>query len=165
MPELESVLAAYRRFPGEVQSLMLSTLNADGSPHASYAPFIVDEQYRFFIFTSGLSRHTQNLQTNGKASILLIVDESKTVQIFARQRLSYDCTAQLVAKDNTGWTQLCDRFQQRFGNIIEMLRSLPDFRIFQLTPYDGRFVMGFGAAYQVDPDHLENLIPEPKRNS
>ncbi|MEL7331289.1 MAG: HugZ family protein, partial [Cyanobacteria bacterium J06560_2] len=34
----------------------------------------------------------------------------------------------------------------------------PDFRIFQLTPHTGRFVMGFGAAYSVDPDDLTKLI-------
>ncbi|WP_346290612.1 HugZ family protein [Sphaerothrix gracilis] len=162
MSQIESVLEAYQRFPSEVQSLMLSTLNLDGSPHASYAPFVMNQQHRFFIFTSGLSSHTQNLETNGKASILLIADESKTPQIFARQRLSYDCTAELLPKDNAAWTQVCDRFQQRFGTIIEMLRSLPDFRIFQLTPSGGSFIMGFGAAYQVDPDNLDSLLPAQK---
>ncbi|NJL87636.1 MAG: HugZ family protein [Leptolyngbyaceae cyanobacterium SM1_1_3] len=159
MSQLESVLAAYQRFPSEVQSLMLSTLNADGSPHASYAPFIVNEQHCFFVFTSGLSSHTQNLAERTQASVLLIADESQTSQIFARQRLSYHCTAELLPKDNSRWTQICDRFQQRFGNIIEMLRSLPDFCIFQLTPFGGSFIMGFGAAYEVDPDNLDNLIP------
>ena len=36
-------------------------------------------------------------------------------------------------------------------------RALPDFRIFQLTPRDGRFVIGFGAAYQISGDNLSQL--------
>ena len=42
-----------------------------------------------------------------------------------------------------------------------MLRQLADFQIFRLTPYAGRFIMGFGAAYDVNPDDFKQLIPKP----
>ncbi|MEO1378228.1 MAG: HugZ family protein, partial [Cyanobacteria bacterium J06635_10] len=35
---------------------------------------------------------------------------------------------------------------------------LADFRIFKLTPYNGRFVIGFGAAYHISGDNLDKLI-------
>jgi heme iron utilization protein len=38
------------------------------------------------------------------------------------------------------------------------MKSLADFRIFKLRPYSGRFVVGFGAAYAIDPNDLGQLI-------
>jgi putative heme iron utilization protein len=113
----------------------------------------------FYIFVSGLSNHTQNLKSTGKAGILLIEDEGQTQQIFARQRLMYDCSVDLIDRHDPQWTTWADQFKVRFGNLIDMLRQLPDFQIFRLTPQSGRFVVGFGAAYEVDASDLNRLIP------
>jgi len=41
-----------------------------------------------------------------------------------------------------------------------MLRSLADFQILRLRPLGGRFILGFGAAYEVDSQDLSQLRPE-----
>lgn len=160
--KLAVAIATYQAFldPQQtgLQSLMLATVGTDGRPNASYAPFIRDEAYRFYIYVSGLSTHTQNLHANPQTSILLMEDEAQARQIFARTRLSYDCTAQLIDREEPSWAGLVDGFAARFGPVVEMLRELPDFRIFQLTPVSGRFVMGFGAAYEVDVSDPSRLI-------
>ena len=162
MASFADVQTAYLQFPERVQSLMLSTIAVDGQPHASYAPFIMDGDRTFYIFVSGLSTHTQNLKTTAKAGLLLIEDEAQASQIFARQRLMYDCTVELIERHNPQWTTWVDHFANRFGNLITMLRQLPDFQMFRLTPQTGRFVVGFGAAYEVDPSNLDRLIPTEK---
>jgi hypothetical protein len=141
---------------------MLSTVNGTGQPQASYAPYVMDGDYQIYIFTSGLSAHTANLQTTGLASILLIEDEAAAPQVFARQRITYDCRASLLPRGTDHWEAIADRFEQRFGEIIPMLRSLDDFQIFCLSPQAGRFVMGFGAAYAVDPENLSQLVGPPQ---
>jgi hypothetical protein len=123
---------------------------------------VIDDRHQIYIFTSGLSAHTDNLHATGLASVLLIEDESAAPQVFARQRISYDCRATLLPRGNPSWEAIADRFEQRFGEIISMLRSLEDFQIFCLSPQGGRFVMGFGAAYAVDPQHLGQLIGPPQ---
>lgn len=138
---------------------MLSTVTADGQPQASYTPFVMEGDRTFYIFVSGLSSHTQNLKTTAKAGILLIEDEAQTNQIFARRRLMYDCSVKLIDRHDPQWATWADKFKARFGNLIDMLRQLPDFQIFQLTPQSGRFVVGFGAAYEVDTTDLTRLIP------
>lgn len=158
MPQFEAVLAAYQAFPSQKQSLMLSTVNLEGTPNASYTPFVMDEARNLYIYVSGLSAHTQNLHNTGKASVLLIDDESETQQIFARRRLTYDCSAQPLEPGSPECDRIADQFEARFGNIIQMFRQLADFQIFKLTPYGGRFVVGFGAAYEIDPDDLSQLI-------
>lgn len=159
MTSFSEVQSAYVDFPNRVQSLMLSTVTPTGQPQASYTPFVMESDRVFYIFVSGLSSHTKNLQVTAKAGILLIEDEAEAQQIFARQRLMYDCTAALVDRHDPQWTNWADKFKARFGNIIDMLRQLPDFQIFRLTPQSGRFVVGFGAAYEVDPSDLNRLLP------
>lgn len=162
MPSFESVLAAYQGLPTRVHSLMLSTVDGEGAPQASYAPYVMDDDYQLYIFTSGLSAHTQNLQKTGLASVLLIEDEAEAGQIFARQRITYGCQARLLPRGTAAWEAIADRFEQRFGEIIVMLRSLDDFQIFCLSPQSGRFVMGFGAAYAIDAQNLSQLVGPPQ---
>lgn len=139
---------------------MLSTVGADGTPHASYAPYVMDQAHRLYIFTSGLSAHTRNLLTTHKAGVLIIEDEAATQQIFARQRITYDCRAELVERQSDDWEARANAFEQRFGDIIQMLRPLGDFQIFRLAPQSGRFIMGFGAAYEVNTEDLSQLVPK-----
>lgn len=154
----KKLLQTYQAFPGQFGSIMLGTVSAEGLPQASYAPCVVDDERNIYIFVSGLSAHTQNLSATGKASALFIEDESKTTQIFARKRLSYDCTGSLLPRGSEQWDAIAQQFSERFGNIIKIMIDLPDFRIFQLKPQGGRFVMGFGAAYDIDPSNLDQLI-------
>jgi heme iron utilization protein len=159
MSPIEKAQAAYQIFVNRFQSAILSTISADGIPNASYAPFVRDDDRNFYVYVSGLATHTQNLASNPKVSILLIEDEANTEQIFARTRLSFECTAKELERESELWTNIADRFSDRFGEIIENLRGLADFRIFQLTPYEGRFVMGFGAIYPIEGDNLDRLVP------
>ncbi|MBR8837050.1 MAG: pyridoxamine 5'-phosphate oxidase family protein [Stigonema ocellatum SAG 48.90 = DSM 106950] len=157
MSQFETALAAYQNFTDLFQSVILSTVSEDGIPNASYAPFVMDESKNIYIYVSGLSTHTQNLYSMPRVSVLFIEDESQTQQIFARRRLTFDCTPTVVDRDTELWNQIVHRFEARFGEIIQVFRDLPDFRIFQLIPSKGRFVIGFGAAYEVDPNNLSTL--------
>jgi heme iron utilization protein len=158
MDKFSAAIASYNELLTTCQSLMLATAGADGLPNASYAPFVMDADRNFYIYVSGLSAHTQHLETTGRGAVLLIEDEAAARQIFARRRLSYDCTARLIPREDAGWGAIVDQFADRFGPVVEMFRELDDFRIIQLQPVAGRFVMGFGAAYRVDPQDLTMLV-------
>ncbi len=154
----DQLIERYQAFPHQFESVILGTLSSQGEPQASYAPCVIDEGRNIYIFVSGLSAHTQNLTATSKASALFIQDESHTSQIFSRQRLSYSCTATLVDRQSDRWQTITEQFESRFGSIIEVMKGLADFRIFRLSPQAGRFVVGFGAAYDVDPQDLSKLI-------
>lgn len=164
MSKLEEVQAEYEKFPLEFASIIISTVNEKGVPNASYTPFIMDESKNIYIYVSGLAIHTTNIQVNPNVSVLFVEDEAKTANIFARRRLSFDCTANLIDRETEKWNQIVDQFQGRFGDIIEMLRSLPDFRIFKLTPFQGRYIIGFGAAYNINGDNLNQIVHLNKDN-
>ena len=158
MNQLEKAQAEYENFLGEFASIIIATVNENGIPQASYAPFVLDDAKNIYIYVSDLSTHTQNIYVNPSVSILFIEDEAKSNQIFARRRLTFDCQATLIERETEKWNQIWEQFQARFGEIIEVLRGLSDFRIFQLTPSQGRFVVGFGAAYHITGDNLNQLV-------
>ncbi|MCM0588910.1 MAG: HugZ family protein [Gloeotrichia echinulata DVL01] len=158
MSESEKIQAEYEKFPKQFQSIIISTVNQQNIPNASYSPFIIDEFKNIYIYISGLATHTQNINTNPHVSVLFIDDETNTNNIFARRRLNFDCIATLIDHETDHWHQIVDQFQERFGQTIEILRGLPDFRIFQLTPQSGRFVIGFGNIYNINGDNLHQLV-------
>ncbi|AFY42953.1 HugZ family protein [Nostoc sp. PCC 7107] len=157
MSQLEQAQAQYTSFLQEFQSVIISTVNQDGIPNSSYAPFVVDETKNIYIYISDLAIHTQNIYANPRLSILFIEDEAKSNNIFARRRLSFDCTATLIERDTDTWNKIVDQFQECFGEMIEVLKGLADFRIFQLVPSSGRFILGFGNAYKISGDNLNEL--------
>ena len=163
MANFNQVTELYQKFPEKFRSIMLSTVSGDGIPQASYAPFLMDADKTLYIYVSGLSAHTANLKQTGQASVLFIEDEAATTEIFARRRLTYHCAVAPLPRDTARWQTLIDRFEQRFGSVIGLMKGLPDFQIFRLEPQSGQFVIGFGAAYRVKTDDLNTL--EPRRQS
>jgi putative heme iron utilization protein len=148
---------SFKALKNEAQTISLSTLSEQGKPNASYAPFVMGDDGNLYIFVSGLASHTQDLLANPVASVLLMRDEQDTRQIFARQRASYQCDVEVVSENETEYTLMLDKLEARFGNVVELLRGLPDFILFRLRPYKGQFVMGFGKAYTLTGEGLLEL--------
>ncbi len=142
------------------KSLQLATVNHNGTPLASYAPFYRIDDGDYFIFVSTLSSHTGNL-TTGTASILIIDDESRTSQIYARNRLGFNCNCQQVKPNESQYEQILEGLEKRHGTIIQTLRTLADFQLYRLCPEPGSFVIGFGQAYEVSPDlkNFSHIVP------
>jgi len=133
------------------KTLLLSTLSADNFPEISYAPYVTDDQGNFYIFISELAAHTQCLLANAKCSVMFVADEDQSQNLFARERLIYSCVSKRVDSSESDYSNMLDRLEETFGNVVGMLRSLPDFHLFRLQPQQGRYVVGFGKAFKVDP--------------
>lgn len=131
------------------QTLLLSTASESGVPGISYAPFVYDKAGDFYIFISDLASHTANLLSNPQASILFIRPESESRNLFARERLVLACSVTEIACDNPVYTIQLQALQEKFGDIINILRSLSDFRLLALSPKNGRYVVGFGKAFTI----------------
>jgi putative heme iron utilization protein len=144
------------------QTLFLSTITADGKPNGSYAPFIMDDSGVFYIFISQLASHTQDLLDNPYISILMAEDEQNSRQIFARKRASYSCQCRAIDKEDPNYESRLDLFETRFGNVMSLLRTLPDFILFKLEVQSGSFVQGFGKAYEITQDGLVHKDPSNK---
>ncbi len=146
-----------QEFRQERRTLQLATVDADGRPNVSYAPF-VQNQDGYFVLISEIARHARNLQVNPNVSIMMIEDEGGSKQLFARKRLTFDAVAKVVERDSEQWNQVIAQLQERFGEIIDGLSQLQDFVLFNFKPEHGLFVKGFGQAYQVSGDDLVDFV-------
>jgi hypothetical protein len=52
-----------------------------------------------------------------------------------------------------------DRFQQRFGEVMDLLRDLTDFTLFEIDPLEGQLIRGFGQAYWLVDGRFEPVRP------
>ncbi|MYM59030.1 heme utilization protein HutZ [Vibrio sp. OCN044] len=138
-------------------TLQLATVDEQGQPNASYAPFVQNE-YGYFVLISDIARHARNLLVSPNVSIMMIEDEGHSKQLFARKRLTFDATAVVVERDTPLWNDVITQMTQRFGDIIDNLSQLQDFILFKMQPEKGLFVKGFGQAYQVSCDDLVDFV-------
>lgn len=142
---------------GCFKTLQMATASASGSPEASYAPFVRTGDNAFYICVSDLSRHTGHLVANGRASVLIVEDESASPQLFTRRRLVFECGAEQVKRGSERWQTITNLFERKFGEVIGLIRPLADFRMFALMPRRGVFVKGFGQAFRIEGGALDAL--------
>ncbi|HHF2882320.1 TPA: heme utilization protein HutZ [Vibrio diabolicus] len=146
-----------KEFRQERRTLQLATVDAEGRPNVSYAPY-VQNQEGYFVLISKIARHARNLLENPNVSLMMIEDEESSKQLFARKRLTFDAVANVVERDTEMWQQVVGQMKERFGEIIDGLSQLEDFVLFNLKPESGLFVKGFGQAYQVSCDDLVDFV-------
>ncbi|ABZ77943.1 pyridoxamine 5'-phosphate oxidase-related FMN-binding [Shewanella halifaxensis HAW-EB4] len=141
LPEIEA-------FKAERSTLQLATQDADGLPNASYAPFALADD-GFYILVSELARHGSNLKASKNLSVMLLEDEAEAKTVFARKRLTFDATAELVDRESDNFSKGIAALSARFGEMIDNLAGLGDFNLFKLNPHQGLYVKGFGQAFSL----------------
>lgn len=156
-PSLDEILQEAREFQAAFGSLLLATADAQGVPHASYAPYVTDDAGCYFVYVSELATHTANLQATPRAGVLFIEDEDEAQQLFARRRLTCDCCVQAVGRGTPLWEHTLDRLEARHGKLMAMLRGLQDFHLFRLVPLKAGYVRGFAQAYELSGEQLSEI--------
>ncbi|MDD2759011.1 MAG: pyridoxamine 5'-phosphate oxidase family protein [Methylomonas sp.] len=131
------------------KTLLMATRSPDGHADISYAPY-VREGNSFYIFVSEMAKHTNNLLAHPEASILFIEEEADACNLFARKRLTLDCQVREVQNGDPEYVRQLLAMTERFGEIVEVLRTLKDFHLLALTPSRGQFVAGFGKTFALD---------------
>lgn len=142
------------------RTLILATLDVNGNPQASPAPFIHDRDNRFHVLVSTMAPHTAHMIALKPTGVMLIEDENDALHIFARRRLNYVCNVSEVFRDQYNYDELIEKFKDRFGSFASALANLPDFHMFSLYPASGRLVVGFGRAYRIKDDIITSIGPE-----
>lgn len=154
----QNVLAEHEHLIAQFKTLLLATVNAQGEPQASYAPYVREGQ-DFYIYVSDLAAHTANLLQHGKASVLFIEDESQSKNLFARKRSTLQCQAEEIARNSAHYNTILALFRTQFGNTIDVLQSLPDFHLIRLSPQQAGHVGGFARAFSLEGKDLHVVQP------
>ena len=134
-------------------TLQLATVDKQGKPNASYAPFVCCND-GYYILISEMAMHTKNILVNPNVSLMIIEDESEADSLHSRKRLTLDATALLVSHETNKWSEVTKVMIERLGDTVNTLVQLSDFHLIHLQPKQGLYVKGFGKAYPVSSNDL-----------
>ncbi|MBK1877033.1 HugZ family protein [Pelagicoccus mobilis] len=155
--ELAGAQDELRKLLDRVRSCMLATVSNTGSPLSSYAPVWINEKGEFYVYVSAMAKHYGHLKKSGVASVALIEDETHAEELFARKRVTVNCSAELIERGDEEWALGMAGLEKRHGSIVGYLKDLVDFDLFRLRPSEGRLVLGFGKAYRIFGDGLSEI--------
>ena len=153
----ERARAAVGYLRDNLKTIQVATVSSTGEPDCSVAPYVIASDATLLTYISELSLHTANLRANGRATALLIEDESTAGHLLARRRLTLACAATFIGRDQDGFAPGMAALRERFGPVMEHLEKMHDFHLVRLAPSRARLVAGFGQAYEADPQDWTRL--------
>ena len=147
--DLEKNKEKYLQFVASRKNLILNVIDEEGKPFTSCAPFI-KKHGKLYIYISQIAEHYRLIESSEYVDALLVADESATNNPFATERVRWSCTP--INLGNEGHEDIFELFDTNYGaKLMDVLRGL-DFSLFELTPAQGRYVVGFGMAFDLDID-------------
>lgn len=145
-------------FIAHIQTAIIGTLDKEHLPFSSYAPYIYDAN-RFYVYISDIATHAKNIQANPKASLFFIEDESKSENFFARKRISLQCDSVKIARSSERFEEVLALFALKFdAKMVEMLKKMTDFNLFEFKVTYGEATFGFGKAYLIGGEQMNELV-------
>ncbi len=148
-----------KNFLSTIQTAIIGTIDKDTLPFSSYAPYIYDNN-RFYIYISDIATHAKNLHVRPNASLFFIEDESRSSNLFARKRISLQCESCVISRENERFEEVLALFGEKFdSSMVATLKGMLDFNLFELHVKAGEATFGFGEAYFIGGEHMNELIP------
>lgn len=156
--DLSGVAKEAKEFMLSFNSVSLATLNADKEVVCSYAPF-VNTSWGNYIYISEVSEHFNNIKENpNNIEIMFLEDESKAASVILRKRLRYRVKASFIERGEM-FDKIYDEFEKQTGGEggIKTIRNMLDFHLVKLEFQKGRFVKGFGQAYDIENENVTHV--------
>ncbi|MFQ6342209.1 HugZ family heme oxygenase [Campylobacter sp. VTCC 70190] len=155
---LSGVEKELKDFMLSFNSVSLASLSAKGEVVCSYAPF-VSTQWGNYIYISEVSEHFANIKENpNNIEIMFLEDESKAASVILRKRLRYRVKASFLERGEQ-FELVYDEFEKQTGGEggIKTIRKMLDFHLVKLDFGKGRFVKGFGQAYDIENGNITQV--------
>lgn len=127
------------------KTVLISSLD-NGQCVTSYAPFVkIDND--IYVAISSVARHYHSIKQNpDKVAIMFLQDEKDAKTIFARMRAGFDAEAIFC---NDLRDRVFDELMKKNPKetALAHIRTMEDFHVIKFQLKKGRFVKGFGGAY------------------
>lgn len=161
--DVEKSKQHYLEFFAGRKTLVMSMNDEEGNPFVSYAPF-VKKDGKLYVYLSRLADHYSPMERNETIHVMMRADESETKNHFAMERVRFVCKPANVGDE--GYEDVFELFSKAHNaKLIELLRTL-DFSLFELTPLSGRYVGGFGQAFDLvdlDATVFRHVVVDKKK--
>lgn len=149
--DFSGVAKEIEEFKSNFNSVCLATLGENNEVVCSYAPFVATDLGNY-IYISEVSEHFNNIKANpNNIELMFLEDESKAASVILRKRLRYRVDASFIERGEQ-FDKIYDEFERQTGaeGGIKTIRKMLDFHLVKLDFKKGRFVKGFGQAYDIN---------------
>ena len=155
---MNEIYKEYVNFMKEAKSVYISSIDEYGKPEISYSPCVVDDKKNTYIIVSDLSKRPSSLVQERDVSLMFIEPEDQCKELYVRTRLLFDCSTVQIERLSDTWNEQVTIFLKKFGDIIGVLTSLADFKMFCFKPLNGTYVKGFGKAYTINVGDTQDHV-------
>ena len=154
------VLEAIRDIMASHRVLGLAVI-VDGDPEASLLPYALRPDFgAVYVQASGLARHSRGLQPGARVGVLIHENEQPDADPLQTRRLTVQATVAVLDRESDAFAAARAIFVARFPG-AEMTLSLGDFNLYGLTLGRGRYVAGFGQAFNLGPETFKDVAELP----
>jgi heme iron utilization protein len=144
---------ALARLIRETRVAALGTLH-EGEPNLAMVAYSLAEDFSvFYIHVSRLGKHTRDMENDPRVSLLITETDDRRADPQTLARVSIRGMAQMLPRTDLGYAHVKQDYLARFPE-AEQLFSLGDFNFWTITPKGGRYVAGFGRAFNLVPDSM-----------
>lgn len=146
----EQTLASLIR---SIRVAALGTLH-EGEPNLAMIAYAFAKDFSaFYIHVSRLGKHTVDMENDPHVSLLIAEADDRRADPQTLARVSVRGTAEILQRTDPSYVQVKNIYLERFPE-AEQLFSLGDFNLWKIGPKAGRFVAGFGRAFNLVPETL-----------
>ena len=157
---MKKIYNEYVEFMQDAKCVYISSIcehKGGVAPEISYSPCIVDKDKNTYILVSTLTKRTKSLLEQRNVSLMFIEPEEQCEEIYVRTRLIFLCNTLSFAFSRILWDEKVSLFKDKFGDIIDTLVSLEDFKMFRFQPIRGTFIKGFGKAFTIEGKDMDQI--------
>ena len=154
---MKNIYKEYYTFMKKAKNVYISSVDENNKPEISYSPCVVDDEKNVYILVSDLSKRTSSLVQGRNVSLMFIEPEEQCEEMYVRIRLIFECSTKQIERKTEKCNEQIPVFLDRFGDIINILKSLSDFKMFCFSPVSGSYVKGFGKAYTIEGGALNQI--------
>lgn len=157
----EEIMSEIKGFKDSFKNVILGTLSLNDEINVTNAAYLSYNEENY-IFISEIGDHYQNLKNKKQTfEVMFIEDESEAANPLARKRLRYKANSEFLERDGK-FEMILDEFEKKLGPAIKIVRKMEDFYLVKLNLLEGRFVKGFGQAYQVRNNQILQMTGDKK---
>lgn len=129
----------------------------DGEPEASLLPFALRPDFgAVYVQASGLARHSRGLQPDARVGVLIHENDAPDADPLQTKRMTVQATVAVLDRESDAFAAARAVFVGKLPG-AEMTLNLGDFNLYELTLGRGRYIAGFGQAYNIGPDTFKEI--------
>jgi len=144
-----------------IRSTRLAALGTvhDGEPNLAMVAYaFADDFSAFYIHVSKLGKHTRDMEMNPHVSLLITEADDHRPDPQTLARVSIQGNAIKIERTAPEYENIKAIYLARFPDAEKLFR-FGDFKLWRISPGGGRFVAGFGQAFNLAPEILLKVSP------